>query len=285
MTQHVSGFVLAVGLIVVVAPASAADKEQRQMMADLRILQEQTQLLHNALQNALGSLTDAIKAVNARIDEQTNATRKALADQKLGIDNLNNDARVIREKLDDNTVRIGSLSQELDALRQSVQQLGVRTMVQPPAEFDPTAPPAEGAVPSVPIAPAPIGTSPQRLWDEAHGDYTAGQYDLAVSGFDMYLKTFPKSEMADDAQVYIGNSYFLDGKNDKAVEAYDVAIRNYPGGNALPEAYYRKGIALRNLRQLDRAREAFEYLMQNYPNSDAANLARQALTQLGPVPR
>lgn len=280
MRQHFTRLVLAVGLIVVAAPASAADKEQRQMMADLRILQEQTQLLQNALQHLLVTLTDAVKAVNGRIDEQTNATRKALADQKLVIDNLSNDARVIREKLDDNTVRIGSLTQEVDALRQSVQQLGAQTTIGSP-EIDPTAAVTDGTVPSAPAAPVPIGTSPQRLWDEAKGDYMAGQYDLAVSGFDMYLKTFPKSEMADDAQVYIGNSYFLDGKNDKAVEAYDAAIRNYPGGNALPEAYYRKGIALRNLRELDRAREAFEYVVKNYPNSDVANLARQALTQAG----
>ena len=40
-------------------------------------------------------------------------------DQKLVIDNLTNDVRVIREKLDDNNVRIGSLTQELDSLRQS----------------------------------------------------------------------------------------------------------------------------------------------------------------------
>ena len=43
-----------------------------------------------------------------------------------------------------------------------------------------------------------------------------------------YIKSFPKSDHADDAQVYIGNRYLQDGKNDKAVEAYDLAIRTYP---------------------------------------------------------
>ena len=91
-------------------------------MADLRMLQEQTQLL----QNLIGSVTEALKAVNTRLDQQAEATRKAFADQKLVIDNLTNDVRVIREKLDDNNVRIGSLTQEVDALRQSMQQAASR---------------------------------------------------------------------------------------------------------------------------------------------------------------
>ena len=51
-------------------------------MADLRMLQEQTQLL----QNLIGSVTDALKAVNTRLDQQAEVNRKAFADQKLVVD-------------------------------------------------------------------------------------------------------------------------------------------------------------------------------------------------------
>ena len=61
------------------APASAADRQHEQMMADIRMLQEQAQ----QLQLMLGTLAEAIKAINARMDEQAGAMRKALADQKL----------------------------------------------------------------------------------------------------------------------------------------------------------------------------------------------------------
>src|SRR6476646_7016657 len=119
--------VLAAGILVaaVAAPASAANKEHQQLMADIRMLQEQSQ----TLQNLLGQLNDALRSVNTRLDQQAEATRKAFADQKLVIDNLTNDARVIREKLDDNNVRVGSLTQEVDALRQSLQQLSARPAV------------------------------------------------------------------------------------------------------------------------------------------------------------
>ena len=91
-----------------VMPAAAQSKEQRQMMADLRMLQEQNQ----TLQNVLGSIVEAIKAVNGRMDDQAKVTSKAIADQKLVVDNLTNTVRVIREKLDDNNVRLGSLTRK-----------------------------------------------------------------------------------------------------------------------------------------------------------------------------
>ena len=261
----------ALAAVVVAAPAAAANKEHQQLMADIRMMQEQAQ----QLQNLIGTLNEALKAVNARLDEQTNGTRKALADQKLGIDNLTNDLRVVREKVDDNNVRVSSLTQELDALRQAIQQSAPRATATEP---DPgsgatasTAPPATAGSPPV----VAVGTSPQRLWDTAYADYTSGQWDLAVLGFESYIRNFPKSDMADDAEVLIGNSYLNDAKYEKAIEAYDTTIRNYPNGNAVPEAYFKKGLALKNLKQLDRAREAFEFAAKNYPDSDAGRLAKQ----------
>src|SRR5262245_53441969 len=149
MKNRTSLLILGVALaIAVVTPADAANKEQQQMLADLRILQEQSQ----QLQNLIGTLTEALKAVTARLDQQTEANRKVAADQKLVIDNLSGDVRVIREKLDDSNVRIGSLTQEVDALRQSVQQIA--SAAPRPAEGDGSAaavPPTDGTAP--PAAP------------------------------------------------------------------------------------------------------------------------------------
>ena len=264
-------------------PAAAQSREQRQMMADLRMLQEQNQ----TLQNVLTSIGEAIKAVNTRIDEQAKVTGKAMADQKLTIDNLTNTVREIREKLDDNNVRLGSLNQEVEALRQGLQQLNARpvspdTTASEPGPGGATAGNDGGAVPPAAPPSAGLGTSPQKLYDEAWADYTLGQWDLAISGFEAVIKFFPRSERAADAQVYIGHSYLQTNKNEKAIEAYDLAIRNYPGAPALPEAYYKKGIALRALKRPDEARAAFEYLVKTYPESSAASLAKQGLAQLGP---
>jgi TolA-binding protein len=263
------------GMLLLAAPARAANKEHQQMMADLRMLQEQSQ----QLQNLIGSVTEALKAVNTRLDQQAETTRKAFADQKLVIDNLTNDVRVIREKLDDNNVRVGSLTQEVESLRSSMQQMGSR-----PSGTNDADPPALGAGggASAPAGGSPAGmsVSPQKLFDSAMGDYYSGQYDLAVLGFTDYIKSFPKSDLADDAQVNICSAYVQDGKNDKAVEACDLAIRTYPNGDKIPDAYYKKGLALQNLRDVNGARDAWEHVVKTAPDSDAGRLAKQRLDQI-----
>jgi TolA-binding protein len=255
-----------------VSPAHAANKEHQQLMADLRMLQEQAQLL----QNLLGSVTDAIKSVNTRLDQQAETNRKAFADQKLVIDNLTNDVRVVREKLDDNNVRIGSLTQEMDSLRQSMQQLAQRPTGT--TELDPS---AAGGTPPPGGAPTPgVSVSPQKLFETARGDYMAGQYDLAILGWEDYIKSFPKSDQADDAQVGICAAYSQDGKFDKAVAACDLAIRTYPAGDKVAEAYYRKGLALSNLKDVSGARAAWEEVVKKYPSTQEASLSQQGLERL-----
>jgi tol-pal system protein YbgF len=291
MTIKTFGAVLSLAFaatLVLPAPAAAADKETRQMMADIRILQEQSQQLQNQIAALIATLNDSIKAVNARLEDQTNANRKSLADQKLVIDTMANDLRVLREKVDDNNVRVGSLGQEIDALRQSVSAMNTPR----PFGFEATAggdpatagaaPPDAGAGTPPPAAGAAgVGASPKKLLDGALADYFAGQYDLAAMGLESYVRTFPQSPEAPEAQLRAGNSYLQSGKNDKAVDAYDVVIRTYPKSSSVPEAYAKKGMALMNLKQYDRAREALEYVVKNYPPDNAAvGLAQQRLTDL-----
>jgi tol-pal system protein YbgF len=276
-SRHLTALTLMIGLGWS-APAAAASKEQLQMMADIRMLQEQAQ----QLQLLIGALNESLKAVNSRLDQQSETNRRAFAEQKLGSDNLTNDLRVVREKMDDNNIRIGSLTQEVDALRQTVQQLNAAPPIPAATTSEAGAPPADGTAPA-PAPPPPAamaaGASPQRLYDSAWSDYTASQFDLAIQGFEAFIKSFPRSEQADDAQVLIGNSYLQAGKFERAVEAYDLAIRTYPNGNLIPDAWFKKGTALLDLKQPEKALEAFEYVAKTYPESAAASLARQQLAQ------
>jgi tol-pal system protein YbgF len=284
MKQRVRTTILLVLGISLAAPARAADKETLQMMADIRMLQEQTQ----QLQTLISAVGEALKTVSGRLDQQTEVNRRSFADQKSTIDTLAADLRVVRERVDDSNVRIGSVSQEVEALRQSIELLNAAPPVSvavepaPPSTTVPGGPPAPlpAPAPAAPPRSAAVGMSPTRLFDEAKAMYWAGQNDLAVMGFESYIKTFPKSEQADDAQLLIGSAYLQAGTNDKAVEAYDVAIRTYPTSNVLPEAYYRKGVALQNLKQVDQAREAFETVTTKYPDSFEATLAKQGIQKL-----
>ena len=58
----------------------------------------------------------------------------------------------------------------------------------------------------------------------------------ASTGFDAFLKTFPRSEMADDAEFFIGETYYAQNRWPDAIAAYNQVIQNYPMGNAVPDA-------------------------------------------------
>jgi tol-pal system protein YbgF len=140
-----------------------------------------------------------------------------------------------------------------------------------------------GTAPGLTTAPptaAAIGTTPRRLYETAYADYTAGQWSLAVQGFETYLKTFPKSDLADDAQYYIGEALTGDSKFKEAVAAYERVISDYPQSDILPEAYYKVGSTYERLGQPDKARAAYEYAVKQYGETQAGTLSKQRLDGL-----
>src|SRR5689334_22450436 len=140
----------AFGVLASAVPAHAANREHLQIVADIRMLQEQTQ----QMQVTLVALNDALKTLNARLDDQSNTQRKAFADQKLLVDTLTGEVRIVREKIDDTNVRLSSLSQEVDSLRTPQAAPTMTPAPTPPgAENTTQPPPTGGAEPNTGGAP------------------------------------------------------------------------------------------------------------------------------------
>ena len=276
-------------LTMATSPAFAQNREHQQMAAELRILQEQTQQLAVTLAALNQALAESLKQLNTRIDENSNSTRRGFADQKLLIDNMAGDVSRIRERTGDTSVRIGSLQEELEALRTTVQALqqtaGIPAITSGTAT--PTDPTAAATLPPAPSLPPPApasstaGLSPTRLYDTAQADYFAGQWSSAISGFEAFLRAFPRSEQADDAQLYIGETHFAQNQWNEAIGAYNQLIQSYPGTNSVPVAYYKRGLAHERLGQIDAAQMSWEAAAKSFPDSDAGRLAKQNLDRLG----
>ena len=267
---------LIVGCVLLTSGVSeAADKTHQQMMAEIRMLQEQ----QSQMQQMLRGLAETLKTMTAKIDEQTGATRKGFADQRLVVDNVAEGVRILREKADDTNVRLSTMTQELESLRTTVQAIPSQA-VAPPTPV--TGDPADPNAPPAAAAPAPpANVSPQKAYDAAFNDYTGGQYDLAIAGFEFYIKSFPTSPRADDAQLNIGNSHFAMGNFREAVTALQKVISDYPQSDSVPQAYYKLGQSYEGLKQVDLARRAYETLLKDHPNDlSYATLARQRLDSL-----
>ena len=228
-------------LLALPAAAAAQNREHQQIFADLRILQEQTQLLRVAV----AELVESLKAITSRVDEQSNLTRKLFADQGVQIGGLTDNARILREKLDATNVSLSKDAHEMETIR---QELGnqrtllnqIIALVTPPV--DPTAPAAvagtagaadAGVVPTTsgttpPVMPPPP-QNPQRSFDTAFGDYVTGQFDMALAGFQYYIETFPTSPDVPKARFHIAESQYGKGANKEAVTAYEQVITLHKG--------------------------------------------------------
>ena len=259
------------GIAVTVVPAWGQNREHQQITADIRMMQE-----HNArLQLMLTALEQTLQTILTRLDAQGDDVRRGFANLQLQVDSVATGVRVLREKVDENNVRVASVAQEVEALRVALPMLAAPLT---DLEVDPeTGLPVSPAFASPPVNP---GVSPQRLYDTAYGDYTTSQWALSIQGFEQFISTFPRSEMADDALFFIGQNYYADGRFREAAEAYEQVAVRYPDGDAVAEALYKRGLALERLDQIELARETFQTVVREHPDDNMANLAQQALDRL-----
>ena len=277
LTVALTVLLLAFSLVAPLA-AAAQNREHQQLSADIRMLQEQTQQLAITLSALTIALNDALRDLNARLDQANDLTIKGFADQRLVVDALGTDLRVIRERVDETNVRVSRLGQEVDALRTTIPLISQpqTDAAAAGAAAGPDGTPAAGAA----LVSSAAGLSPTRMYETAFADYAAGQWSLAITGFEAFLRTFPMSEQADDAQFYVGETYFNQNLMPEAVIAYNRVVDNYADVNSMSLAYYKRGLAQERLGQLDEARVSWEEVVINYAESDAGRLAQQNLDRL-----
>ena len=296
MQKIITTAALCLALLPAIAtPAAAQNREHLQLAAELRMLQEQNQ----QLSLALNQVTDALKAVNARLDTSEEFQRRRFADQEVLVKNLGSDLGTIRERTQDTDTRLRTLKDEIDALRQTFLSLPalIAQSQNPGAPIDPNNPSAplaplpDGATPAgaPPSAsriqlPADASLSPNRLFDTAFSDYTSSQYASAINGFQQVLKYFPTAERADDAQFFIGESLANMNRLPEAIDAYNQVIQKYSTGDQVDMAYYRRGFVESLMGRNDAARATFEEVVKRFPDRQGAQLARQRLAGMSRTP-
>jgi tol-pal system protein YbgF len=153
---------------------------------------------------------------------------------------------------------------------------------------DPNAVSAAGGAATPPalaqVPPSTLGLSPERMYNTALSDYGGGNYVASIQGFQEFLKAFPTSPRADDAQLYIGDSEYLQNHLEQALAAYNLVIQNYPKGDQLAWAYYKRGLVQSRLGQTSPARVSFETVVKQFPDTEPAIMALSRLQSLDSTP-
>lgn len=106
------------------------------------------------------------------------------------------------------------------------------------------------------------------------------RYADAAQLFQEFLDQYPSSEYADNAQYWLGESYYVTRNYDIALEAFQNLLDRYPDSSKVPDALLKVGYTHYELKQWDRARAALTEVEQNYPDTTLARLAASRLRSM-----
>lgn len=134
-------------------------------------------------------------------------------------------------------------------------------------------------------SPQPVATSvdpvkEQQAYQTAFNLLKAGRYDQAAKSFQQFLVDYPSSKFADNAQYWLGESYYVTRNFDGAMREFEKLVEQHPDSQKLTHALLKVGYIHDELGQKDKAREVLTDLTKNYPNSTAAGLASKRLERM-----
>lgn len=127
-----------------------------------------------------------------------------------------------------------------------------------------------------------MGNKPkdEALYETSLVLYKKEQYEEALNGFRSFLDEYPKSELADNAQYWIGECYMSIQQYEKAVKAFDDVVKKYPDANKAPNAYLRQAMAMQELGDITSTKLLLKKLIKTYPQSPEAKIAETKLSGL-----
>ena len=106
------------------------------------------------------------------------------------------------------------------------------------------------------------------------------RYEPAVMAFNQFLVTYPDSELADNAQYWLAESYYVTQKFDDALTSFKTVIDDYPRSRKVPDALLKMGYCNYELEHWEDARGALSRVQNDYPETTAARLAGQRLKRM-----
>lgn len=262
---------LAVAALAAVSCVSTSDFERAQ--DQIAELQEE---LSNVRRTTAGK--EEVQGVNVRIAEQTETLLRSNATLVTKVAELEDRMQNTQGSTEQTNYRLDQLAQQLTQAQRDMENIKA-LLAQLNLGGAPAGTAAGGEV-TVPAPPASSG-NPMETYQAAYRDYQRGNFDLAIDGFRDFLDSNAKSELADNAAYWIGESLFSQKKYREAIAQFDAVVNNYPRSEKVPGALLKKGFAYINVGERAQGVVQLQYVLHEHPKSQEASLARQKLKQLG----
>jgi len=287
---YFSGAMLAsaiAGSLIGPKPVMAVAREIIELQRDVTsILQGQKDLQtqmtqdHTVQKTLIEQSSDTVNKLNSTMSSLQKSVQDVQANSGTRLDTMSTQVQGLSDNLEDIKSRLGKLNQQLVDLQNSVQNIDARLAGGNPtgAPGAATAPSGPGAASAAPSGPPP---SADTLYSNGLLDITSGKYELARSEFQDYLRYYSDTDLASNAQFYLGEIAYAQRQYDQAVAEYDKVVTNYPKSFKLAPAHLKKGMALIELNQKTAGVKELREVVKRYPGTEEERRARAKLKELG----
>jgi tol-pal system protein YbgF len=279
------------------APAGAVAREIIELQTGVNQLIQGQQALQTAItqdsavQRTLieQSMDSVNKLSNSMAAVQKN-TQDLSANSGARLDTMGTQVQGLSDNVADLQARIGKLDQKLTDIQNTLQNVDSKIAAPASAPVPTTsygngsgpgpsasAPPS--GAPSMPSAAPPA--SADVLYSNGLRDINGKHYDLATQEFQDYLKYYSETDLASNAQFYLGEIAFMQSQFQQALDAYNRVIENFPKSFKLASARMRKGYCLAELGQKAAAIRELRTVVRQYPGTDEAKRSAAKLKEMG----
>ena len=274
-------------------PAEAVAREIIDLQRDVTtLLQGQKDLStqmttdHTVIKTLIGQANDTTNRLSTAMGSVQKSVQDVQANSGARLDTMSTQVQGLSDNLEEIKSRLGKLNQQLVDLQSAVQSLDAKVSGAAPANTAPTTSPTSGTGAASPTGSVPPGVassapSADMLYSNGLRDITSGKYDLAKQEFQDYLKFYGDTDLASNAQFYLGEIAYAQKQYQEAVSQYDRVLTNYPKSFKLAPARFKKGMALLELGQKTAGIRELREVIRRYPGTDEEKRAKARLKELG----
>lgn len=108
-----------------------------------------------------------------------------------------------------------------------------------------------------------------------------GKYEEAIRGFRGMLDQWPQGRYADNGWYWMGEAQIVKRDYAGAANSFQSLVQGFPSSPKVADGLYKLGLAQIELKKPVDAKSALQRVIREYPSTNAANLAKQKLDQLG----
>ncbi len=117
-------------------------------------------------------------------------------------------------------------------------------------------------------------------YQSAYDDLRFGEYTSAIENFRKFVELYPKNSLADNAQYWIGESYYGLKDFKQAADEFEKVYENYPQGNKVPDAKLKHALCLYDLKEIDRCFAELEKVAAEYSGTRVGEVALKQIQRL-----